>query len=158
MNTRKSINQLLVEIANKNNAPILQLNEQGVCAFRYNDIFDIVIEVNDPSSRVFFYTPLIHISHLKNKRLFEELLKANYLCLETQGATFSLNNKHDIVLCYWSSAQSLNATEFENTLKQFISVAQKWWNILKEHSLDNIYDQEENAQNEAGFKHYGLFV
>lgn len=153
MDTQKYINQLLTELGNK-----FQLNEQGLCAFKYNNQLDIILEVNEPSSRIFLYAPLLHISYLKNIRLLEELLKANYLCLETQGATFSLNNKHDIVLCYWFTPQGLNATNLQNTLKQFISVAEKWWNILKEEGIKESEVQERALEDAFALKHYGLFV
>lgn len=126
------VNNLLKELGTSIGVEALALNEKGICAFRYQSYFDFIIEAPEGSNTVFFYSPLLQVSECDSEGLFLKVLKLNFLCLETNGATFAYDTHTGcIILCYRYSIEYLDTFLFQNVVGNFLNVAEKWWKQLQ---------------------------
>jgi hypothetical protein len=149
MRTVDVVNNLLQELGSKIGMEQLSLNNKGICEFKYQDSFDFIIEVPENSSTIFFYSPLIQVSEYGSEKLFLKVLKLNFLCLETNGATFAYDgDKGYINLCYRHSIEHLDSLTFENIVGNFLDVAEKWYTHLQNYIDEVVPESNSSFSNE----------
>ncbi len=132
METPHLVNSWLAAVAAEANIPSLSLDTNGVCALRYGDDVECIIEFPEGSEVIYLYTPMGPAPLEGPERLFRELLKANLFCMETHGATFALDETgHRILLCYPQPIALLDEQLFKNILANFLDIAAIWYERLK---------------------------
>lgn len=73
------------------------------------------------------YAPIATVPETNAQALYEELLRLNFCCVETNGATFALDEDgRRICLCYVQSIDSADELSFENLVGNFLETAKKW--------------------------------
>ena len=121
---RDTINQSLRQFAASIQAPRLELNEEGVCAFTYEGKYEVVIEVPEEASKVYFYAPVITLPTKQPSELaglYEKLLKLNAFSALTRGATVALDPRQPhILLCYQYPIHLMDEVRFYNVLTNFV--------------------------------------
>jgi hypothetical protein len=117
----------------------LTLNEQGLCAFNYDGMLDLVIEVTVAATLLFLYTPIISSRHTENNEaLYEQLLKLNYPGRQTPAAAFALNRRSgEIVLCLVRPLSQLDQPGFFALIQDFLESARHGWMVLHGPALDD---------------------
>ena len=136
MSPREKVNHLLGELVSTANIGVSSLDENGVCAFTYGEVLEVVFELPETSSTLQIYSPILRIAKNESAALFKRLLRLNLFGVETRGATFALEDKNNfIILCYGVPVEDLDATGFLNLVSGFIETAEKWFFELNQGSL-----------------------
>lgn len=107
----------------------LQLDDNGCLALRYGEGLELMLELPEGSPVAHLYAPVLQLGGDEAGLLatFRRLLALNLFALETQGATFALDEMHQrIVLQYPLVVQATDAGLFERVLGNFIETAQRW--------------------------------
>ncbi len=132
MDTQDRINSMLREISYKIGLGLPNLDKNGVCAMRYNDKFNFIMEVPEGSDHLFFYSPLV-VHQEGHEQIFKKLLRHNFLCMDTEGATFAIDKENDdIVLCRIHVIGTLDALRLETIINEFLTTADKWNRKLRQ--------------------------
>jgi len=127
INYTEQINLWLNNISQAYNLHPLALNAAGVCALRYGQRVECVIECPGDGQVVYFYAPMMKIPAEQAEKFYRVCLKANLFCLETHGATFAIDEKNQqIVLCYPQPTVLLDEQLFRNVLSNFLEIAAQW--------------------------------
>ncbi len=146
MAARTTVNDCLRQLAASIGAPPLQLNNAGVCAFTYQDQFEIFIEVPEESNYVYFYAPVVPVPALPPSELadwYADLLKLNAFSERTHGATIALDpHQPRILLCASYPTDALDAVRFYNVITHFVSVLQTLREQLAAHSASHAVSSE----------------
>ncbi|MBF0318676.1 MAG: CesT family type III secretion system chaperone [Nitrospirae bacterium] len=116
------------------------LNDSGICGLKYKDTVDVFLEVPPTGVNMYLYSPVLRLdSDPKSdarRLLYEELLKANFLCQETKGATLSFDaQENTIVLCLNQSVEYLDELSFKNLFGNFLELALEWKKRLSDASF-----------------------
>lgn len=129
MGARDDVNNWLRELGSTAGIAIA-LDDNGVCGLKYKDNLEVIVEVPAMSNDVYIYSPLLKIlstTAQEKVTLYEELLKANFLCQQTKGATLSIDEQENsVVLCINQSIAMLDAVSFRNLFGNFIDIALDW--------------------------------
>ncbi len=129
--TRNLINKWLQIVASDAQIPSLALDANGVCALRYGEDIECVIECPEGSEVIYFYTPMCNVPDMGAERLFREVLKANLFCSETHGATFAIDEvRNRLILCYPQPTALLDEQLFANILANFLEISAIWYERL----------------------------
>ncbi len=143
MNTQDRINNMLREISYKIGLGLPTLDGNGVCAMRYDDKFNFVIEVPDCSDHIFFYSPLV-AQQENDAQVYKKLLQYNFLCMDTEGATLAIDKENgDIVLCRTRVMGTLDALRLESIINEFLTTADKWYTKLRQLLQDDHSSQQQ---------------
>lgn len=130
MKTRDLVGGWLQSFSKDMGISQLAFDNNGVCAIRYGDDVECVLECPTEAEIVYFYSPMGEVEAFGDGVL-RELLKANLFCLETHGATFALDtNGSKIVLCYPQPTPLLDETAFRNILVNFLEISAIWYERL----------------------------
>lgn len=129
--------------------------DDGFLGLAFDDV-PFYIELS--GKLVMIYTQLADAPAGGNLELYTELLHANYLCKDTKGAAIGLNDENGIFLFYQVNEDSLTYPIFEESLTNFVNVAEYWrmkiadilaGNALKTSASDNNADgQMFNSQSQ----------
>ncbi|MCP4747330.1 MAG: type III secretion system chaperone [Desulfobacteraceae bacterium] len=153
MNRQEELSNYLRDISYRLGVGLPALDQNGVCAMRYDDKFNVILEVPDASDDIYMYAILMS-QHTASVQFYQKLLEANFLCMDTERATFCLDKEsNDIVLCRTIEFENLTADKLEKVINQFLSAADKWNNKLIEieHSAANKNVIPQSAQdNKSG--------
>lgn len=132
MNNTHLINQWLATLSDHANIPPLKLDDNGVCAIKYNHEVECVLEFPHQGDVIYFYSPMGSIPTENTTDFLKHLLKANLFCLETHGATFAIDEIHNrVILCYPQPIILLDETLFLNAINNFLEIAYIWHEKLK---------------------------
>lgn len=83
---------------------------------------------------------------------FEKLLKANFFCLETNGATFSIDERSNrIVLSLGQLIDQIDNLVFKNIVGNFLETAEHWKEQLNTAEANNEASTG-NIDEDMGFK------
>jgi hypothetical protein len=130
MKTRELVNNWLMEFCHDKGISHLELDTNGICAIHYSDALECVLECPSEAEVLYFYAPMGAIQQL-GKDVFTQVLKANFFCLETHGATFCIDPSGErILLCYPQPTPLLDSISFGNVLENFLEIALVWYNRL----------------------------
>ncbi len=122
----------------------LALNEKGVCAFKFDDSVDIVIEVPPEGDTLYLYAAIMR-DIKADLAVYEQLLRLNYLGRETGGATFALNQRDaSLILCLIRPLNLLDSARFFTLLQTFMEAAKKWRLHFDSFIASDAKDSEEN--------------
>lgn len=131
MSAGDTVDRCLTHFCAFTGAPLLALNTQGVCSFKYQDRWDIGIELPKDSSLLYFYGTLLDLPVEGRLNLYATALKLNAYCMQTRGATIALDtNAEKLLLCYLSPLESLDEVRFTNILNNFVQTLQNLHEIL----------------------------
>lgn len=126
MDYHADLNRCLRHFSNFIGAPSLVLNENNMCAFVYQDKWQVYLELPDKSPSVYLHAPIIEVPVESRLEFYEHALKLNAYGLLTRGAILAIDpKKPQILLCYLIPAQNLEETLFTNTMHNFIEILQK---------------------------------
>ena len=110
----------------------LALNDNNLCAFQYGNDLEFIIELPPDSPILYMYSPMGSVPSENKEQLFERLLKANFFCLETHGATFSIDERSNrIILSYGHPIDQLDSLSFKNVVGNFLETAESWLTELE---------------------------
>ena len=124
MDTVTLVNGFLEELGHQSGIEDLRLDDHRLCSLQYRDDVEIVIELPEQSPTVYFYAPMMPVPQQERETLFTRLLKLNFLCLETRGATLAIDEKNSrIILCYGHPVELLDFLAFENLTGNFAETA-----------------------------------
>lgn len=119
---RIRINDALREFSTFIGAPPLALDEQGVCAFTYEQTLQIALELPPGSSNLYLHAPVMPVPALDQTAFYERLLRWNAYCLRTRGATLALDPAEArILLCYLCPVEVIDQTLLGNLLTNFVT-------------------------------------
>ncbi|HQU08733.1 MAG TPA: CesT family type III secretion system chaperone [Opitutales bacterium] len=126
------INEWLKELALSAGIPHLKLDAHRLCALKYANKLDFVIELPDNSPLVYMYSPLINLSEVANPLpLYDRILKANFFCLDTRGATFAIDERNNrVILSYGHLIDELDSQKFQRIVGNFLETAFDWLDKL----------------------------
>ena len=148
------INGWLAELGQEAGIEDLKLNEHHLCAFRYGKDLEFTIELPPQSPIVYLYSPMAELPSENKEAFFEKLLKANFFCLETNGATFSIDERSNrIILSYGQPIDQIDNLVFKNIVGNFLETAERWKDLLNTADITENQSASEGSTNEdMGFK------
>jgi len=130
----------------------LQLDENGVASLTYDETIQMVIEAPNGSPVFHLYATVSTPPGEGREAFYELLLKKNFLTLETNGATFAINERTgEIVLCYSQPADNLDAQAFKNLVGSFIETVEKWQERLGAPEDAGGEEESDGAEEPAEF-------
>lgn len=109
------------ELCNAN----LRLNDEGCCAFRYDNI-TIVLDVPDNVGIFCFYTRdlIADEDPTSLEKVYQRALESNFLQVETRGGCLAIRNHDDgrkeLVFSYTDRVREVTSKDFTNILRSFI--------------------------------------
>lgn len=104
----------------------LAFDDGGHCALAIDDKTVINIEHDAPHDRLLLYS-LIGTPEGDLSAAYGEVLRANYLGIETRGPTFGLRPEDGaLVLSQFLPLAALDLPTFEAALQNFVGVAEDW--------------------------------
>jgi len=139
MATTALVNGWLRELAGVLNAPDLELDELGNAAFEFDGRIPIGVAAGDDSDVVHFYSKMMQVPEEEEERLdlFDRLLKLNAFGAQTGGASFAVDETEDCVFLWFNvPVAGCDAKAFENTLGNFIEVAERHHELLNTAPMD----------------------
>jgi hypothetical protein len=132
MENTSIVNGWIAELGQEAGINDLKLNEHHVCAFRYGKDLEFIIELPPGSPIVYMYSPMVDVPQENKEAFFDKLLKANFFCLETNGATFSIDERSNrIVLSYGQPIDQIDNLIFKNIVGNFLETAEQWKERLR---------------------------
>lgn len=145
MNTQQAVNHMLEEVAGRTGVSGLRLNDAGLCGLSYVDDLELVLECPENSPMLYLYAPLAPLPDQGTDPLFRQILTANFLGLETGGASFAIHDRYNsVMLCHREAIDRLDGSHgLEKLLSNFISMASHWKKALqpaavpKPHPVDD---------------------
>lgn len=128
MNTQQAVNHMLEEVAARTGVSGLRLNDAGLCGLSYIDDLELVLECPENSPLLYLYAPLAPLPDQGAEVLFRQILKANFLGLETGGASFAIHERYNsVMLCHREAIDLLEGNHgLEMLLSNFIAMASHW--------------------------------
>jgi len=110
----------------------LRLDEEGVCGVGHVSGMDCAIEVPDGGSSVYLRAPLMAWPPRQARRIAEHCLEAQFLGLETDGASFAIDPR-DSELVLWKSVPvaTLDEAALASLVVGFIEAAARWRESLR---------------------------
>lgn len=127
----------LKELASLAGIDSLALNPQGVCAVRFGDRAEIVLELPDPSEVLHLYCAVCPIppDEKAAAALYRHALELNMFGLETRGASFAVDRESErLLLCYTLPLAGTDIVAFQNTIGNFAQVCDRFCQDLNEAS------------------------
>lgn len=148
------INGWLAELGKEAGIEDLKLNEHHLCAFRYGKDLEFIIELPPESPIVYLYSPMAELPIEHRDTFFEKLLKANFFCLETNGATFSIDERSNrIILSFGQPIDQIDNLVFKNIVGNFLETAEHWKDQLNTAETDeNQGTSASEIDEDIGFK------
>ena len=130
MPANDQIQNLMLEIGQRNGIKIFTPDKDGVYVFNSEDKVNLSIRVLEDKNQVLLFSCL-HRGELKDPAQYKKLLCANFLGLETQGATLASDPKTgDVLLCRLHPVQGLDGLVLEKMIGVFLNAAHEWHNRL----------------------------
>lgn len=126
MNTkaRDRVNDLLSEFGASRGLIGASLDDSGVCAFEYQELLDMVLELSSDGATLHFYSPLCEVPAGEREAFLTELLERNLLCAQTNGATLAVDaRENQVVLCFNQPVESLDPATFSTLMENFLDTA-----------------------------------
>ena len=135
MDKKEIVNSWLAELGGQAGIQSLALNDEGICAIRYNNKINVDVEYPDQSEKVYLNCPMLPVpdDDSERDRVFDEIMRLNFFAMETRGAVFAIDERDEsLVLCYGHLVSDLDCVSFMNLLGNFIETADKWYDRLNE--------------------------
>ncbi|MGV3682146.1 MAG: CesT family type III secretion system chaperone [Acidovorax sp.] len=128
LNETTVVNQWLAALAAKAGLDGLGLDGQGGVALRYGDDIELLMELPEQSPVLHLYVPVLQLSQgMEQAAIFRQLLARNLFALETQGASFALDEGNErIVLQYPLVVAHSDAALFERVVGNLLEAAVAW--------------------------------
>lgn len=113
---------LLTALAKELKLDSLAFDEDNMCMLQGEDGMTLTLLLHEDQSSLTFAAGIYLLSNSNNRNaLYEKLLKMNFLLLETQGATFSIDEEaQEVVLCRQLQIESLDAAHFLDFVFDFL--------------------------------------
>ena len=110
----------------------LHLNEEGCCAFRYENI-TIVLDVPENVGIFCFYTRDLIAQDVEDSmrsKVYQRALECNFLQVETRGGCLAIRQHDDtgrkeVVFSYTDRVREVTSKDFTNILRSFIETTLK---------------------------------
>ena len=135
MKTHEAWSNMLSEISASTGIDDLTLDESGVCGLEYEGDLSLAIECPPDSPEVYMYAILAPLPEHDAKSCYERLLTANFLGLQTAGASLAISERHRaLTLCSSEAVDRLDATALQMQLGNFITTARRWKDDLAAES------------------------
>ena len=153
MENTSIVNGWLAELGKEAGIDDLKLNEHHLCAFRYGQELEFIIELPPESPIIYMYSPMAELPAEHKEAFYEKLLKANFFCLETNGATFSIDERSNrIVLSYGQPIEQIDNLIFKNIVGNFLETAETWRELLNMAETSSPPSGSDNFEEGVGFK------
>jgi hypothetical protein len=152
MTERGTVDNWLAGLAAAAGFDGLQLDERGCAALRYADDLDLMLELPEASPVLHLYAPVLELADSAGQDVFRRVLALNLFGVETQGASFALDELNDrIVLQYPLLVEATDAGQFERVLGNFIEAAQRWKRELAAPDAPAAADEPPSAPEPLAF-------
>ena len=127
---------MLEEVGARTGVSGLRLDDSGLCGLSYSDDLEVVLECPEGSPVLYLYAPLVSLPDRDAEELFRKILKANFLGLETGGASFAIHDRYNsIMLCHREVIDRMEDNyALEKLLSNFIAMASQWQKKLHQSS------------------------
>ena len=125
MSPRDKVNAWLRELT-PSGSSLFALDEHGLCLLADEQETVLAIQIPKNSTEVYLHSKIAPPPQENSGDLLSDLLKANYLCLETRGTTLAMDQDGNIVLCYTVPVEGLDFTGFGNLLGEFLETRDHW--------------------------------
>ena len=160
MTERGTVDNWLAGLAAGAGLDGLQLDERGCAALRYADDLDLMLELPEASPVLHLYAPVLLLAGDDGRQdVFRRLLALNLFGLETQGASFALDELNDrIVLQVPLLVGATDAGLFERVLGNFIEAAQHWKRELGAPDPSAAADEPASAPEPLSFNNMMLRI
>lgn len=126
MNTlaMEQVNSILQGFGASRGMQGVELDEDGVCAFEYQGLLKLVLELSGDGGTLHLYSALCPVPAEGREAFLADLLERNLLCAETNGMTLALHAaENSVVLCYNQSVEDLAAASFDRLVENFLDTA-----------------------------------
>ncbi len=105
----------------------LRLDEEGVCGVGHVSGMDCAIEVPDGGNSLYLRAPLVSWPPRQAQRIAEYCLQAQFLGLETDGASFAIDPRDgELVLWKCVPLAVLDEESMATLVVAFIEAAARW--------------------------------
>lgn len=119
--------QLLSDLGLSMGLNDLKFNEEGCARLVFDGTTAVNFESDASSGLLQLYTELGPLPPEGREALYLQLLQANLLCLDTQGATLAVDSaNHEVVMCRMLVAEDISSANFTHVVEGFVSSAKKW--------------------------------
>jgi hypothetical protein len=100
----------------------IRLNDQGICAFTYEQI-TVAVEVPETVGSFFIYSQM-EFDLGKRMEMLQKAMELNYLQQETRGGCLSCEKTNgNLFFSYTDRVEEVDSTDFRNILENFIDTA-----------------------------------
>lgn len=155
MNTREKLEHLLSSWFRSIDAPLLEMNEAGVCAFHHKDDKVVIVEIPSNSSVGFVYSTIADAPSEGKAAFYEKALTLNAHGIQTKGACLALDaNSHVLYLYRTLRVEVLDDTTFSNLMTNFITaIGDVRTKLSQIHSLHHAQDASSGDGSKMHHKH-----
>ena len=112
------------------NLPDLSLDEDSRCNLFFDEV-PVSIEVSPNEQYVYMYSYLGDVPVASSESMGNKLLEANYIYGETERCTLGIQNiSRKVALICNERIKGMDLSDFEQSLENFINVAEYWMKNL----------------------------
>lgn len=121
-------------------------DEFGAYSIQLEDGFYLSIMSSQDPDYVYLATPISILDHLDNKALYRRALEANFMLIDTRGATLAIDSiANQLLICSSTRADHLDEETLSNEIRSIVSAAQE----LRISLLNNLDNKMEDTSIEG---------
>ena len=130
MSYREDFTNILKHFGSSINLPDLNLDEDNRCNLFFDEV-PVSIEVSPNEQYVYMYSYLGDVPVASSESMGNKLLEANYIYGETERCTLGIQNiSRKVALICNERIKGMDLSDFEQSLENFINVAEYWMKNL----------------------------
>ena len=129
----ETLQRLFDEIAEREGAPRLELDEDGAAAAAFGDGMLLFVQCRPEAPDVVLTVPLGRVPAERAGEVFGKLLAANFYWAGARGATLALQEESgEVVVQFREGLEGLSSERLQSVLEGFLAVASDWRTTLAE--------------------------
>ena len=129
----ETLQRMFDEIAEREGAPRLELDEDGAAAAAFGDGMLLFVQCRPEAPDVVLTAPLGRVPAERAGEVFGRLLAANFYWAGARGATLALQEESgEVVVQFREGLEGLSADRLQAVLEGFLAVASEWKETLAE--------------------------
>ena len=127
------------------NLPDLSLDEDHRCNLFFDEV-PVSIEVSPNEQYVYMYSYLGNVPMAGSESVVSKLLQANYIYGETERCTLGIQDiSRKVALIGNERIKGMDLSDFEQSLENFINVAEYWMKNLSAPTVQNRETDDQEA-------------
>jgi len=127
LSPQETVNLWLKELASSEGVPELRLDARGLLGLRVDEALEIEIEVPAQEPLMYLRAAVMALPEQGRLACLTRLLERNFLLQDSAGAAFAIDSeRNQIALSLRQPLARLDALDFINLLRGFISTALHW--------------------------------